>query len=726
MPNLCKPNGMGRCAWSVFLPGLPRLLLTPTTRTLAAIVITRPLNAALSQGALSTVSGYILAMHTCTRNIVLVLGCSVAMTIAGCAGLAPRPVTASDDGDASRTIADVAVWNRLAAHDASSVFGAIESVKVIVDRHQDRVYFLQSRRWPLHFNFAAQFLAEPGDAVGDGWTFNQTQYHDPARRFVLGTLTHFAARNLWSFELYAGDTLDVAATVAAIDAIRQRVFFAGALRYRPLPAAHIAAQAELAEHIDLVTSAELFGAVEYQAIELGMAIGRVRIIDAPLVDIVGHAQQMATLTAQDIAVISEPPLEIPPVAGIISNQLLAPLGHIAVLAHSRHTPTAAQRDATTLPDLLAQRDQWVRLTIAGSHMQVQPLDAAAASRALAAARPQPKLQHAVRLATDHPGLLRLADIASDDVAHFGAKTAQLARVAQLGVATPRAFGVPFAAYLDFLHSAGLDVQLAQMLKTPAFVANPVERRRQLDNFRNAILAAPVPARITVPVAAAIALELAGARNVRLRSSTNAEDLAGFSGAGLYQSVRIQAGKTAELERGLRAVWASVWTFEAFEERRAFGIDQARVAMAILVQESIDTDDVSGVVISGNPFYQGRPAVFINAAPRGATVTSAAGGDVPEQVLRYTFKFMVGIERISRSAQARDRDLLTDQEIERLTAIVERLHRGFLHAAVGTANALDIEFLLTRAAGATAVRQFVIVQARPYAMGWAGARAQHND
>lgn len=650
----------------------------------------------------------------------------VMFGIAGCAGLAPHPVTATHDGDASRAIPDAAMWTALAAHDASSVFGSIESVKIIVDRHQDRVYFLQSRRWPLHFDFAARFLSEPGDAVSDGWTFNQTQYHDPQRRFVLGTLTHLAAKDLWSFELYAGDTLDVPTTLAAIAVIKQNVFFANALRYRPVPAAHIAASATFAAQINVVTSAELFGAVEYQAIELGTAIGRVRIIDAPLADTVGHAQQMAALTNRDIAVLAEPPLEIPPVAGIISNQLLAPLGHIAVLAHSRHTPTAAQRNATALPTLLAQRDRWVKLSIEGGSMRVEPLDEAAATRAIANARPQPKLQQAVRLATDHPGLPLLAAIASNDIAHFGAKTVQLAQVARLGVPTPRAFGLPFAAYLDFLHSTGLDAQLTSMLRDPAFLADPIERRRQLDAFRTAIAAAPVPARITVPVAAQIAVELAGARNVRLRSSTNAEDLAGFSGAGLYQSVRIKAGSNAELERGLRNVWASVWTFEAFEERRAFGIDQARVAMAILVQESIDTDEVSGVVISGNPFYQGRPAVFINAAPRGVTVTSASGGDVPEQVLRYTFKAMTGIERISRSAQAPDRDLLSDDEIEQLTALAQRLHQGFLHTDVGTAQALDIEFLLTRAPNGTSARQFVIVQARPYAMGWSGARAQSDD
>ena len=649
--------------------------------------------------------------------------CHLALlALTACAGIAPQLVTASHDGDAAATIDDIGVWTRLAASDASSVFGGTQSVKVIVDRQLDRVYFLQSRRWPLHFDFAARFLSTPGEPIVDGWHFNQVEYHEPERRFVLGTLQHFPARNLWTFELYAGDTLAVAPTLGALASVRKQVFFGKLLRYRPVPAAHIAAQAEFAKHIGVATSAELFDAVQYQAIELGSAIGRVRIIDAALADTIGHARQIAALTESDIAVLVEPPLEIPPVAAIISNQLLAPLGHIAVLAHSRRTPTAAQRDPTTLAMLRDHRDHWVRLTIAGASMRVEPLDAASAVLAMASAKRQRRmLRQPLQLAVDHPGLPRLAAIAPTDLRHFGAKTVQLARVAALGLPVPRGFGLPFAAYLEFLRSAGLDVQLSAMLHDPSFAADAVERRRRLGDFQAAMLAAPVPARITVPIAGQIAVALAGAKQVRLRSSTNAEDLAGFSGAGLYHSVRITAGDRAALERGLRDVWASVWSFEAFEERAAFNIDQTRVAMAILVQESIDNDEVGGVAISGNPYYQGRPAVFINAAPRGASVTGAAGGEVPEQILRYTFASMMGIERISRSAHAPERDLLSDEEVARLSELVQKLHRGFIGSDVGTAAALDIEFLFTQP-NAKGSRRCVILQARPYAMGWGSSRS----
>ncbi len=57
------------------------------------------------------------------------------------------------------------------------------------------------------------------------------------------------------------------------------------------------------------------------------------------------------------------------------------------------------------------------------------------------------------------------------------------------------------------------------------------------------------------------------QRMRFRSSTNAEDLGNFTGAGLYDS---KSGDPSDerypVEDALREVWASIWYFRAFEER----------------------------------------------------------------------------------------------------------------------------------------------------------------
>jgi rifampicin phosphotransferase len=310
----------------------------------------------------------------------------------------------------------------------------------------------------------------------------------------------------------------------------------------------------------------------------------------------------------------------------------------------------------------------------------------------------------------------LSEIDPHDIARFGAKTAQLAKVAQIiGITTPRAFGLPFEGYARFLAANGLDRRIATLLADTTLRHDPVRLRTALDELRAAIVAAPVPPALTDAIAARIAVVLRGSPRVRLRSSTNSEDLAGFSGAGLYRSAKIDPASRADLERGLREVWASVWGWEAFAERDWYGIDHAKVAMAILVQESIDDDLVNGVAITGNPYFEGRPAVFINAQVRGGSVTSAAGGEVPEQVLYYTYETGRGLERISESSRAKGQRLVPDGEVKRFADQLEQIHREFVGEAVGSENAVDVEFLIR------ANRELVIVQARPYRMRWTGQR-----
>jgi hypothetical protein len=138
-------------------------------------------------------------------------------------------------------------------------------------------------------------------------------------------------------------------------------------------------------------------------------------------------------------------------------------------------------------------------------------------------------------------------------------------------------------------------------------------------------------------------------------------------------------------------------------------------MAILVQESIDDDVVNGVAITGNPFFQGRPAVYVNAQARGGSVTGAAGNEVPEQFLYYTYDTGQALERISESSRSRGAHLVSDDEAKALARNLEDIHGVFVGELVGSDNATDVEWLIR------ANRQIVIVQARPYKMSWAGDR-----
>jgi phosphoenolpyruvate synthase/pyruvate phosphate dikinase len=124
----------------------------------------------------------------------------------------------------------------------------------------------------------------------------------------------------------------------------------------------------------------------------------------------------------------------------------------------------------------------------------------------------------------------------------------------------------------------------------------------------------------------------GSKGVFVRSSTNAEDLDNFSGAGLYTTVPNVRGRQALL-LAIRQVWASIWNYEAYEAREVAGINHAAVYPGILIQEGVPAE-AAGVLITTNPFdKEDSNGVYINAK-RGLGIRVVSGQRVPEQLVYY--------------------------------------------------------------------------------------------
>ena len=408
----------------------------------------------------------------------------IAALLASCAGIAPQIVSPGHDGDFAPAIPDAATWQLLAARAGSETLARVEVVKVLYDTTDQHLYFTQSRKWPIHYDFANQFLSTPGDLIVDHWLFNQHEYHDADRRFVLGSVTHYLDQDTWTFELFAGDLLDLDATARVFAAVRAAVWTGDRLRYRPVPAAHVAAVDRARAVMPVVTTEELFAGLHYQPVEPGEAWGYVRIVPAgrAVADRLASVRHRRARHAAARAA-----------AGRgrdhrrAASAARSPRGPRAQPEHARHG--AAWRDRPARVDRARRVAGARRRRRVGLHDRSGDAGRSRSRRARARqARP------AVRLSPDDVGLPVLAKIAGDDIVHFGAKTAQLAKVAGLrGVRTPRAFGLPFAAYAQFLAANGLDRRIAALLADPAFAADPQRRRAALDELRAAIDAAPVPA-----------------------------------------------------------------------------------------------------------------------------------------------------------------------------------------------------------------------------------------
>jgi len=226
------------------------------------------------------------------------------------------------------------------------------------------------------------------------------------------------------------------------------------------------------------------------------------------------------------------------------------------------------------------------------------------------------------------------------------------------------------------------------------------------------------------------------RKMKFRSSTNAEDLPNFSGAGLYTSKsykplkkgkeRSEAKKLEKLEESIKVVWASIWNKRAYDERVLYGIDHRKVFMGIQVNLSFPDEIASGVVVSANPDdVSDQGAVFVEAQ-RGDeySVENPVEGVLAEQLLLTpALEGPVTIERLRYSTVAEDAvtilptasdvPVLTDQDAGRIFVYATLAEDAFRdHLGVeGKPFALDIEFKVDRDLQGN--RRVYFKQARPY-------------
>ena len=127
----------------------------------------------------------------CSRAATLALALFFAPGCAESLPLALPPGGGASDVDYASHIDSPAVWSALAARPGSAHLSHTEVVKVIVDRHTSRIYFTQTRKWPLHFDFADRFLSSLADPVPGLAHFNQLEYHSEDRRFILANITRY-------------------------------------------------------------------------------------------------------------------------------------------------------------------------------------------------------------------------------------------------------------------------------------------------------------------------------------------------------------------------------------------------------------------------------------------------------------------------------------------------------------------------------------------------------
>ena len=100
---------------------------------------------------------------------------------------------AGDDPDYTQTVGCVDDFVILASRPLDSSIPGARSAKTVIDQaDENALYFTNSNRYPIHYEFASEHLNGEGlPPVGDISLFNQIEYYSPSRRFLLGAVTWY-------------------------------------------------------------------------------------------------------------------------------------------------------------------------------------------------------------------------------------------------------------------------------------------------------------------------------------------------------------------------------------------------------------------------------------------------------------------------------------------------------------------------------------------------------
>lgn len=615
------------------------------------------------------------------------------------------------------SIPNEASYQRMQGKPTSEKYGKVNSVKVVWDLKKDHVYFINSSLFEWHYDFCRRELGY----WKDNFAFNAQNYgKGKSREFALANLNQYVTQGLWALEFSPADLIPSELVVAFHRKLRELTFFGQELRlFLNTQRLEMAFASDSA--LAVVKPEEIYAGQTYQALFQGKAYGYLRKI--PVADL-----RKRVPGPRDIVVLDGTPLDLSATAGVVTNEFQTPLSHVNVLCQNRKTAFMAQRSIWESPQVDSL--EWDLV-----YLEVQTDTFVLRKATLDEAIPWwesrlPKSPIKLRRKTDRKDLIPVAKLNHRMVNEVGGKAANFGTLARLAKASKGGFkvpeggfAIPFHWYMEHMKKSGADSILMALLQDASKRSDPLELEKELKKIRKKITDHPLDEGLRKMIFARVRSD-GGSLRMRFRSSTNAEDVDGFNGAGLYTSktgwVKDSVPKKT-VARAIRKVWASTWSIRAFQEREYFGLRQEDVAMGILVHRSFPEEHANGVAITKNLYRKSYHGFVINVQLGEVSVVSPPEGISCDQLICYSesdldfFRKKDIIEYISHSTFTNGKPVLSQEEVVHLTEQLARIKKYYYWNVAGNARkseykdfGLDIEFKLD---GDN--RQLYIKQVRPF-------------
>lgn len=208
---------------------------------------------------------------------------------------------------------------------------------------------------------------------------------------------------------------------------------------------------------------------------------------------------------------------------------------------------------------------------------------------------------------------KFSEIGKNDVMTAGGKGANLGEMTRAGLNVPPGFVVTADAYRLFLSENNIGGKINSLLREAG--ADEQKLFTAAEKIRALITAGSMPASLRKEVSQNYLLlcENVGNESLRVavRSSATAEDLPDASFAGQQETYLNVVGIDALCNNIVRC-YASLWGNRAVSYRQTQGYDQQSVALAVVVQEMVESEK-AGVLFTVNPVNNNRNEMQLNAS-----------------------------------------------------------------------------------------------------------------
>lgn len=625
-------------------------------------------------------------------------------------------------------------------------------VKVVLDREEGKVHFINNNRYPFHVDYVAEQILgrAPGEVDGEIDAFNQTVYFDHDRRFFFGILSlqkttdNGVDTRFYTLETVEVDTMDRPMVEYFFSFVKEWVDPLIPTLFKPANTLQEAIVKEIDPTLlPRIFSHQLFSASKFIALNPGSSVGRIRAFRTEM----DYKRVAHTIEWYDIVVMHRVPDDIPRISGIINAQHTTPLSHTNVLASGWKIPNCIQIGVFEQIDREGLHEEWVEYTVENSASEVSLKKTTSPSEVSA---PAWKVNRVVLESPElaNTPILSINDLRASDRYKYGTKAANLGEIRHLlmngsermlgfyrvarpprdslmpylmkflgstdtsdvaaithdfmrkSLYVPKGVAVPFSIQQEFLESSAPIQQAIGKLKM-ALELDASEADALCLQLQTLIRGARLPDKIRNRIDAEIAKHLSGVSSFVIRSSSNAEDLQGFSAAGIYESIS-HVSKADKIFESIKEVWASLISPRSVRLRHQVGISLDDCYMGVIIQEMVESE-IGGVLVTTNPSnHSDFRNVYMNVSANSVE-NIVQGSVLPIQMLYNT------VEGGGRTLSLGDfaEGITADQEalLQKL-AFAGRLLQSHFSPDYTFSQPVDIEWL----AGKSGI---AILQLRPY-------------